>query len=104
MGLKIKKDDTVLVIAGRYKGAVGRVLAAFPKRDKLLVEGVNLVKRHTRARSQQEPGGIIEKEAPIHRSNVMLVDPKTGRASRFTNTTAENKGKVRRSKATGNEI
>ncbi len=104
MGLRVKKNDTVLVISGRYKGAVGRVLAALPKRDKLIVEGVNRVKRHTKPRGPKQPGGIIEKEMPIHASKVMLVDPKTGRAARFANYTTEQGNKVRRSKLTGNEV
>ena len=63
MALGIRKDDTVLVLSGKNRGAVGRVLAVFPKKNRVLVEGVNMVKKHMRARSQQQPGGIIEKEA-----------------------------------------
>ena len=70
---KIKKDDMVMVIAGDEKGKKGRVLAVFPKRNRVLVEGVNFVKRHQRQTSANVPGGIIEKEAPIHISNVMLL-------------------------------
>ena len=75
--MKIRKNDTVLVIAGRDKGARGKVIAAMPKEDKVIVEGVNRVKKHTRIRSTQrgaKTGGIITQEAPIHVSNVMLVD------------------------------
>ena len=75
--MKIRKNDTVLVIAGRDKGARGKVIAALPKEDKVIVEGVNRVKKHTRIRSTQrgaKTGGIITQEAPIHVSNVMLVD------------------------------
>jgi large subunit ribosomal protein L24 len=75
--VKIRKNDTVLVIAGRDKGARGKVIAAMPKEDKVIVEGVNRVKKHTRIRSTQrgaKTGGIITQEAPIHVSNVMLVD------------------------------
>jgi large subunit ribosomal protein L24 len=75
--VKIRKNDTVVVIAGRDKGAKGRVIATYPKLDKLLVEGVNRVKKHTRIRNTQrgaKTGGIITQEAPIHISNVMIVD------------------------------
>lgn len=96
MGLKIKKGDTVLVISGKYKGATGSVLAVNPDDATAYVERVNLVKRHTKARSQEQPGGIIEKESPIHLSKLMLVDPKTGRARRFRNETGKDGRKVRR--------
>lgn len=96
MGLKIKKGDMVLVISGKYKDATGRVLAMYPKSDKALVEGVNIAKKHQKARSQEQPGGIIEKEMPIHLSKLMLVDPKTSRARRFRNVILENGAKVRR--------
>lgn len=96
MGLKIKKGDTVLVISGKYQGATGQVLAVNPKDSKAVVERVNLAKRHTKARSQERPGGIIEKEMPIHTSKLMLVDPKTGRARRFRNETGKDGRKVRR--------
>ena len=75
--MKVKKNDTVLVIAGRDKGAKGKVIAAYPDTDRVLVEGVNRVKKHTRIRNTQrgaKTGGIITQEAPIHVSNVMLVD------------------------------
>lgn len=72
MSLKIKKDDRVKVISGKDKGTVSRVVAVLPSRGRALVEHVNMVKRHTRARGQQQPGGIMEKEAPIHLSNLML--------------------------------
>lgn len=96
MGLKIKKGDTVLVISGKFKGATGQVLAVMPQDDKAIVERVNLAKRHTKARSQERPGGIIEKEMPIHLSKLMLVDPKTGRARRFRNEVGKDGHKVRR--------
>lgn len=96
MGLSIRKNDSVRVISGKYKGVTGRVLAVFPKEEKVLVEGVNVAKKHQRARSQQQPGGIIEKEMPIHVSNLMLVDPKTGKAGRIRNENRSGKAKVRR--------
>ena len=69
--MHIKKEDTVVVITGKYKGRHGRVLQVYPKKDKLLVEGVNIIKRHTRPSARNQQGGIIETEAPIHMSNVM---------------------------------
>ncbi|OYD16154.1 50S ribosomal protein L24 [candidate division WOR-3 bacterium JGI_Cruoil_03_44_89] len=74
--MKIKKNDTVKVISGEYKGKMGKVLRAFPKRGLLIVEGINFQKKHMRARSAQEPGGILHKEGPISVSNVMLICPK----------------------------
>lgn len=75
--MDIVKGDEVIVISGNEKGARGRVLAVFPDKQRLIVEKVNMIKRHTRAQSQQQAqGGIVEKEAPIHISNVALYDPK----------------------------
>jgi large subunit ribosomal protein L24 len=68
----IKRSDEVVVISGAHKGKRGKVLQIFRERDRILVEGVAIIKRHTKARSEKEPGGIIQREAPIHRSNVML--------------------------------
>ncbi|MBO8152510.1 MAG: 50S ribosomal protein L24 [Candidatus Marinimicrobia bacterium] len=70
--LKIKKGDTVIVISGDDKGKVGKVLKVFPKKQRVIVEGVNFIKRHTRPSQKNPQGGIIEKEAPIHISNVVL--------------------------------
>jgi len=70
--LKIKKGDTVIVVSGDDKGKVGKVLKVFPKKQRVIVEGVNFIKRHTRPSQKNPQGGIIEKEAPIHISNVML--------------------------------
>jgi large subunit ribosomal protein L24 len=69
----IKKNDIVKVIAGKYKGKSGKVLKVFPKTNRVIIEGVNLVKRHTRPSQQNPKGGIIEKEAAVHASNTMLV-------------------------------
>ena len=80
--MKIKANDTVIVIAGKDKGKQGRVKQALPKADKVVVEGVNIVKKHQRPTQMNPQGGIIEVEAPIHVSNVQLVDPKTGEATR----------------------
>ena len=81
MAARIKKDDEVYVIAGRDKGATGRVLKVLAN-DRVLVEGVNVVKRHQRPTPQVPQGGIIEKSAPIHVSNVMLLDTKTNGPTR----------------------
>ena len=80
--MNIVKNDTVKVISGNHKGKVGKVLKVFPKSKRVIVEKVRLVKRHTKPRSQSDQGGIIEKEAPIHVSNVMLVCPKCSKPSR----------------------
>ncbi len=75
MKLKIKKGDTVIVIAGNDKGKTGRVIAVYPKKMRVLVEGVNVRKKHMRPSPAYPQGGIISKEMPIHYSNVMLVGP-----------------------------
>jgi len=79
---RIVKNDTVKVISGNHKGKVGKVLKVFTASNRVIVEKVRLVKRHTKPRSQQEPGGIVEKEASIHVSNVMLVCPKCSKPTR----------------------
>ena len=79
--MKIRKGDQVIVTTGRDKGKQGEVLRAMPKDNKVVVQGVNMVKRHTRP-SQTSAGGIISKEAPIDVSNVALIDPETGKATR----------------------
>ena len=71
--MKIRKDDTVLIIAGKDKGKKGKVRFAYPKEEKVLVEGINFIKRHTKAVRQVRQAGIVEREAPIHLSNVMLL-------------------------------
>ncbi len=101
--MKIKKGDTVVVIAGSDKGKKGKVLQAFPKEQKLLVEGVNVHKKHTRP-SMQSAGGIINKELPVHVSNVALSDPKTGEATRVGKKTLADGRKVRFAKKSGETI
>ncbi len=76
--MHIKKNDQVLVTTGEYKGKKGKVLKVFPKENRIIVEGVNFIKRHTRPTQQNQQGGIIEKEGPIDASNVMVICPKTG--------------------------
>jgi len=102
--LHVKKEDTVIVITGKDKGKKGRVIAAFPRENRVLVEGVNLVKKHTRPTPQNPQGGIITQEAPIHVSNVMLVDPKTGLPTRVGYKVLENGKKVRVAKRSGEVI
>ncbi len=82
MGLKLRKGDTVIVIAGDDKGKTGRVLSVDAEKQRVVVEKVNMVKRHTKARRQGMRSGIIEKEAPLHVSNVLLYDAKAGRGTR----------------------
>ena len=95
MGLSIKKEDTVLVITGKEKGKRGRVLAVMPDKEKLLIEKINVVKRHMKPSRKYQQGGIIEKEAPVHVSNVMLVCPKCDKPARLGNLVLENEKKVR---------
>jgi len=102
--LHIKKGDTVMVITGNNKGTKGRVLEVIRKTDRAIVEGVNLIKKHTKPNAETPQGGIVEKEAPVHISNLMLVDPKSGEATRISRR-VDDKGKiVRISKKSGEEI
>ncbi len=79
--VKVKKEDMVVVITGKDRGKRGKVLKVFPQRERLIVEGLNLMKRHTRPNPPQQQGGIVEKEAPLHISNVMLYCSKCNRAA-----------------------
>jgi len=81
--MKIRKNDNVVVISGNDRGKTGKILKVFPKIDKIIVEGINIRKRHTKPSQNDPQGGIIEKEAPIHASNVMLIDPKTNEGTRI---------------------
>lgn len=102
--MHVKKDDMVMVITGKDKGKKGRVLAAFPKKNRVLVEGVNLVKKHQKPSQAHPQGGIITKEAPIHVSNVMPLDPKTGEPTRVGYKIMENGKKVRIAKKSGEPL
>ena len=82
--MHVKTKDTVIVISGKDKGKKGKISAAFPKLNRVTVEGVNVVTKHQKARNAQQPGGIIHKEMPIDASNVMLVCPKCGKATRVS--------------------
>lgn len=99
--MKIKKGDTVLVISGNDKGKTAQVLKVLVKTDRVVVEGVNVVSRHTKPSNSNPDGGIVKKEAPIHASNVMLVDPKTNERTRVGSKVEDGK-KVRYAKKTGN--
>lgn len=101
--MKIKKDDKVIVIAGKYKGVVGSVLKSFPADKKIIIAGVNKVKRHQKPR-MGDAGGIVEKELPINISNVSYYDEKAGKASRIGYKFLEDGKKVRFSKVSGNQI
>ena len=101
--LKIKKGDKVIVIAGRDRGRTGEVLRVVPKEARVLVQGVNMIKRHTRAKPG-ETGGIVEKEALIHISNVAHVDPKDGKATRVGFKVLDGDRKVRFAKRSGEVI
>lgn len=95
MGLSIKKNDTVLVISGKEKGKRGRVLSVYPSKQSLLIEKVNIIKRHMKPSKRYAQGGIIEKEAPLHISNVMLICPKCNKPTRIGNTILQDGKKVR---------
>ena len=101
--LNIRKGDNVVVITGKYKGVKGKVLKVFPKDERIIVENVNFIKRHTRPNKNNQQGGIIEKEAPIHVSNVMLYNAKL---NIVTKAIMKNVGgnRVRVCKKTGDEI
>ncbi|NQD67900.1 50S ribosomal protein L24 [Bacillus haikouensis] len=98
--MHIKKGDKVVVITGKDKGKTGEVLAAFPKKDRVLVEGINVVKKHAKPSQMNPQGGIISQEASIHVSNVMLLDPKSNEATRVGYKTEDGK-KVRVAKKSG---
>ena len=104
--MRIRKNDTVLVIAGNSRGKRGKVLKVYPERERVIVEGVNIVKRHTRPNQRNPQGGIVQREAPIHVSNVMLLDPKTNEVTRVgtkvvKDETTGKKRRMRVAKATG---
>ena len=105
--MKIKKGDTVQVISGKDRGVRGRVIQAYPGEDTVLVEGVNRIKKHTKVGTSvrgAKTGGIVTQEAPIHVSNVMLVDPEDKRPTRVGYRTDEEGRKVRISRRTGKDI
>jgi large subunit ribosomal protein L24 len=109
MALRIRRDDTVRIIAGKDRGRTGRVKSVDPKNQRVYVEGANIVKRHIKPRTlrdtqrAQELGGIVEMEGPIHVSNVMLVDPTSGEPSRLA-VRREGGKRIRVAKKSGKEI
>jgi large subunit ribosomal protein L24 len=102
--LHIKKGDTVVVIAGNNKGKKGRVLEVITEKERALVEGVNMMKKSTKPNAKSPQGGIIEKEAPVHISNLMLFDAKTGKPTRVGRRLNAEGKLVRYSKKSGEEI
>jgi large subunit ribosomal protein L24 len=109
MALKIRRDDTVRIIAGKDRGKTGRVKSVDPKRQRVYVEGANIIKRHLKPRTlrdtqrAQEMGGIVEMEGPIHVSNVMLIDPDSGQPTRVS-VKRDGDRRVRVAKRSGKEI
>ncbi len=104
MAARIRKGDRVVVITGADKGKRGEVLTVMPKDNRAVVQGVNIAKRHTKASGMGQPGGIIEKEATIHLSNIALLDPKTDKPTKVAFRTLDDGRKVRVNRGTGDVI
>ena len=102
--LKIKSGDTVRVIAGDHKGSEGKIVRVLREKNKAIVEGVNMVSKHTKPSAKNPQGGIVKKEAPIHISNLNPLDPKTGKPTRIGRKKNEAGVSVRYSKKSGEEI
>ncbi len=102
--IHIKKGDEVFVIAGNYKGQKGKVLEVIVKKNRAIVEGVNMISKHTKPNKEYPEGGIIKQEAPIHISNLMPVDPKTGVPTRVGRRLNDKNKLVRYSKKSGEEL
>ena len=103
--IKIKKNDTVIVTTGNSKGVKGRVIKVFPKKNRAMVEGANMISKHTKPNAANPQGGIVKKESSIHISNLMLVDPSSGEPTKVGRRRDEETGKlVRISKKTGEVI
>ena len=98
-----KKGDTVYVNAGNDKGKTGKVLSVIPAKDRVIVEGINLVSKHTKPNAKQPQGGIIKQEAGIHVSNLQLIDPQSGKPTRVGHKVVDGK-KIRYAKKSGEEI
>lgn len=98
--LRIKKDDTVIVTAGKFRGQQGKVVRVLPADNQVVVEGINMVKRHRKPVTQRDPGGIIDLTKPIAISNVAVVDPSTGKPTKVAFDLVDGK-KVRKSKSSG---
>ncbi len=104
MAARIRKGDRVVVITGSDRGKQGEVLQVLPKDNRAVVQGVNIAKHHTKPKGMGQPGGIVEKEATIHLSNIALLDPKNDKPTRVGFKVLENGAKVRVARATGNVI
>lgn len=104
MRAQIRKDDTVIVITGRERGKTGKVLRVLTEKQRILVERVNLVKRHTKARGPQSPHGIVEKEAPIHRSNLMILCDRCNAPVRMGKRSLDDGRSVRVCKRCGDQL
>ncbi|GKV66321.1 MULTISPECIES: 50S ribosomal protein L24 [Sporosarcina] len=101
--MHVKKGDKVMVISGKDKGKTGVILTAYPKKDRVLVEGINIVKKHTKPNQENPQGGIVSREAAIHVSNVMVIDPKSGEPTRVGYKLEDGK-KVRIAKKSGEAL
>jgi large subunit ribosomal protein L24 len=102
--LKIKKGDQVMVITGESKGQKGRVLEVNRDKNRVLVEGINMVSKHTKPNAKAPQGGILKKEAPVHISNLMVIDPASGKPTRVGRKLNDKEKLVRYSKKSGEEI
>ena len=103
--IKIKKNDTVIVTTGNSKGAKGKVIKVYPSKNRAMVEGANMISKHTKPNAASPQGGIVKQEASIHISNIVLVDPSTGEATKIGRKVDEKTGKiVRYSKNSGEVI
>ena len=103
--IKIKKDDTVVVLAGTSKGKEGKVIKVIPATNRAIVEGVNMISKHTKPNAANPQGGIVKQEATINISNIMLIDPKSGKPTRIGRKVDEKTGKlVRFAKKSGESI
>jgi len=98
MSFRLRKNDTVQVMTGEFEGKTGRIIKVFPDKNTALVEGLNIVKRHTKPNRKNQQGGIVQKEAPIRLSNLMLLCPKTGKPTRTGVSILEGGKRVRFSK------
>ena len=102
--LKIKKDDTVIVLTGNSKGTKAKVMKVFPNDNKAIVEGVNMSSKHTKPNAANPQGGIVKQELPIHISNLKLIDPSTGNATKVGRIRDEKSGKLVRISKTTKEV
>ena len=99
--MHVVKNDTVKILSGKYSGKTGKVLKVYPDQNRIIVEGVNIIKKHTKPSQKNPQNGIIEKESSIHVSNVMIIDPKTNEPTRVGFKFLEDGTKVRISKKSG---